>query len=81
MSTTPNRPPLWVLIPEAFTNSAKEGGPTWTVRDGIAAELRAIAGELENHKGFLVDGYNLSPEGKAIAAWLLAEADRAEAVE
>jgi hypothetical protein len=49
------------------------------VPHAYAAELRALVVELENYKDFLVDGYNLSPEGKAIAAWLEAEAARAEA--
>ena len=67
-------PPLWQVMRDAFCDAPGSA-------EGYAAELRAIADALENNQSFLVDGYNLSPEGKAIAAWLLTEADRAEAGE
>jgi hypothetical protein len=81
--TTPNRPPLWVLIPEAFTDSAKEGGPSWTCRDGIAAETRALRDWL------LPEEPPLPPDSdtwiqlnhsqrQRLRALLTAEADRAE---
>jgi hypothetical protein len=70
-------PPLWEVMHCAWSPHRFPGG--W--RLGYAAELRAIAGELESRRGFLVDGHNLGPESKAIAAWLYAEADRAEAGE
>lgn len=71
---TPNRPPLWVLMPEAFTNSAKKGGPAWTCRDGTAAELRAIAEEVDRRVAQCLDD-----DPVEIATWLRTEADRAEA--
>lgn len=73
---TPNRPLLWEVMRDAYNDAFSEYDE---ITDGYAAEIRAIAEELENHKSFTVDGYNLSPEGKAIAAWLYTEADRAEA--
>jgi hypothetical protein len=73
-----NNEPLWKLMYLAASSAPRSDDWSQHVRNTAAAELRAIVQELENNQSFLVDGHNLSTEGKRIAAWLDAEADRAE---
>jgi hypothetical protein len=62
--------PLWRVMDDAVWDEVKRGG---LVREIRAAEIRAIADEIE-HRGAL--GLDLDP-GET-ADWLRAEAERAE---
>ena len=76
--TTDTNRPLWRKMEVAYSESEKPGGvENWLSEHGYAAEIRAIADELQERRSNLETGYNLRPEG--IIAWLRAEADRAEA--
>lgn len=70
MNPTTNRP-LWEVMQAAYF---KGRNPGISEPHGYAAELRAIAEEIERR-----DDQGLNREPGRIAQWLHAEADRAEA--
>jgi hypothetical protein len=73
--TDPTNRPLWQAMQDAYCGT--DFTPEPLDAPLYAAEIRAIAEEIERRRRLLEPGYNLSPE--EIIAWLLAEADRAEA--
>ena len=90
-SLIPSRPLLWWLLLEAFANRAKELGLSWTCRDSIAAEIRALRDWLvpEEPEAPAGDGepWPQSYQQRSDAMWeqrqqlraiLTAEAERAE---
>jgi hypothetical protein len=74
---TPNRP-LWEEMMYAYRRSSAPFGEKWAHYHGYAAELRAIAKEVE--LGFATYSINGDPVLEVVS-WLYREADRAEAGE
>jgi hypothetical protein len=69
--------PLWRVMHNAYDNSTKpEGAEDWENEHGYAAEIRAIADEIDER--FKRLDYMTAEE---ITTWLRAEANRAEAGE
>ena len=67
--------PLWRLLYDAYDNSTDSDGgmQNWSERNGYAAEIRAVADEIEAHP--MADR---CIEWGEVADWLRTEADRAE---
>ena len=71
-NSTPDRPPLWRVMQEAAAN-ARNAHYRFAASDRVlAAEIRAIADEM------VMQFDPWLQEHEAVAAWLTAEADRAE---
>jgi hypothetical protein len=70
---TPNRPPLWQVMLEAIDDALEKNEEPVHERLMCAAELRAIAEEMVLHFDPWLQ------EHADVEAWLLAEAERAEA--
>jgi hypothetical protein len=73
----PQRPPLWQVMDAVTKVAWNDGGNTTTAS---AAQLRALANEAEVQFAFFVDPSERIVV-KTFVAWLLSEADRAEAGE
>ena len=73
--TTPNRPPLWEVMRDAYEllPLPVDANLERIYRNSFAAEIRAIAEEVER-RGAL----GLDRDPGETADWLRAEADRAE---
>ena len=77
MSDTPNRPPLWRQMTDAYCDATDS-----VVRDmetiaiGTAAEIRAVRDWIEKRQA---EDYAVTlPDVCEVIGWLTAEADRAE---
>jgi hypothetical protein len=74
-----NGPPLWKVMRDAYDRSEAPPGAIWEDEHGYAAELRAIAEEIETR--YRATPLMMRVGAEDIAKMLRAEADRAEAGE
>jgi hypothetical protein len=73
LNTTPDRPPLWRVMHDAFLSSTLSGEEG---HQGFAAEIRALRDQIEQRQ---VDDYAVVlPDVQEVLNWLTAEAERAE---